>query len=160
MKRQPIFMLSMFAMTLRATSVIAADAPQVDVAERIRGAHKVVVAKAVGVTPEWRTNVHGDRLIVSQIALAVEETLKGTPTSQMWLELEGGTIDGVTLVVSSLPSIRPGDRAVFFLDGTTSGTHVPHLKGLGIMKLDTDGRIRGSDLRLDDVRRLAAVAGR
>lgn len=160
MERRAVLWFKIFAVTLWATSAMASEGRQVDVAERMRGAHKVVVAKAVSVAPEWRTNAHGDRLIVSQVALQVEETLKGTPASLMWLEVEGGTLDGVTLVVSSLPPVKAGDRAVFLLDATASGTHVPHLKGMGILKLDAANHIQGSTLRLDDIRRLAASAGR
>ena len=154
MARRSLFVFQIFAIALcAAASVTAAAGRQIGLAERTRGAHKVVVAKAVRVAPEWRTTVHGDRLIVSQIALQVEETLKGTPANLMWIEMEGGTIDGVTLAVSSLPGMKAGDRAVFFLNETASGTHVPHLKGVGIMKLDSSDRIHGSSLRLEDVRR-------
>ena len=53
----------------------------------------------------------------------------------MSLDLEGGTLDGFTLRVSSLPTLVPGERAVFFLDGGNGGYHA-HLKGQGILKLD------------------------
>jgi len=154
MERRSTLVLQVFALTLStAMSAIAADSRQIDVPTRTRGARKVVVAKAVSVTPAWRTTAHGDRLIVSEVALQVEETLKGTPASLMWLEMEGGTIDGVTLAVSSLTPMKMGERAVFFLDETSSGLHLPHLKGMGIMKLDANDRIQGSSLRLEEVRR-------
>jgi len=154
MERRSTLVLQVFALTLStAMSAIAADSRQIDVPTRTRGARKVVVAKAVSVTPTWRTTAHGDRLIVSEVALQVEETLKGTPASLMWLEMEGGTIDGVTLAVSSLTPMKMGERAVFFLDETSSGLHLPHLKGMGIMKLDANDRIQGSSLRLEEVRR-------
>ena len=41
-----------------------------------------------------------------------------------------------------------------------SGSHKPHLKGMGILKLDSNNHIERSDLRLDDIRRVAASAGR
>jgi hypothetical protein len=154
-ERQSTLVLQVFAFGLcAAMAANAADSRQVDLPTRTRGAHKVVVAKAVSVTPAWRTTEHGDRLIVSQVALQVEETFKGTSASSMWLEVEGGTIDGVTLAVSSLTPIKVGERAVFFLDETSSGVHLPHLKGMGILKLDTSNRIQGSSLNLDEVRRL------
>jgi hypothetical protein len=154
MKRPSTLILQFFAIGLCATvSAIAADSRQVDLPTRTRGASKVVVAKAVSVTPAWRTTEHGDRLIVSDVALQVEETLKGTPASLMWLEVEGGTIDGLTLAVSSQTPMKVGERAVFFLDETSSGLHLPHLKGMGILKLDANDRIQGSSLRLEEVRR-------
>ena len=154
MKRPSTMVLHVFAISLSATvAAIAADSRQVDLPTRTRGARKVVVAKAVSVTPAWRTTEHGDRLIVSDVALQVEETLKGTPASLMWLEVEGGTIDGLTLAVSSQTPMKAGDRAVFFLDETSSGLHLPHLKGMGILKIDANDRIQGSSLRLEEVRR-------
>jgi len=154
MERRSTLVLRFFAVCLTAAvSASAADSRQVDLSARTRGARKVVVAKAVSVTPTWRTTAHGDRLIVSDVALQVEETLKGTPASLVWLEVEGGTIDGVTLAVSSQTPMKVGERAVFFLDETSSGLHLPHLKGMGILKLDADDRIQGSSLRLEEVRR-------
>jgi hypothetical protein len=146
-----------------ATSVLmASGGRQVDIPERARGAQKVVVARAGTVTSGWRTNEFGDQLIVTEVSLDVEETLKGTPATLLWMDLEGGTVDGVTLRVSSLPQLTPGERAVFFLDATPSGSHVPHLKGQGILKLDANNVVRGTSLRLDDVRRQVrdANAGR
>jgi len=154
MKRPSTLVLHVFAISLcAAVSAIAADSRQVDLPARTRGARKVVVAKAVSVTPAWRTTVHGDRLIVSDVALQVEETLKGTPATLIWLEMEGGTIDGLTLAVSSQTPMKAGERAVFFLDETSSGLHLPHLKGMGILKIDANDRIQGSSLRLEEVRR-------
>ena len=153
-RRKSTLVLQVFALSLcAAMSANAADSRQIDLPTRTRGARKIVVAKAVSVTPGWRTTEHGDRLIVSQVALQVEETFKGTPASLVWLEVEGGTIDGVTLEVSSLTPMKAGERAVFFLDETSSGVHLPHLKGMGIMKLDANDRIQGSSLRLEEVRR-------
>jgi len=37
---------------------------------------------------------------------------------------------------------------------------MPHLKGLGILKLETNNQVRGSSLRLDDIRRMAQGAGK
>ncbi len=147
-------------MTLWAMPAFAAGGPNVDVSERIKGAQRVVVAKAVKVTPEWRTNEHGDKLIVSQVALEVEETFKGAPTNSMSVDLEGGTLDGFTLQVSSQPSLRAGERAVFMLDATPSGSHVPHLKGMGVLKLDSNNHNPDTNLGVDDIRRLAAANNR
>ena len=88
------------------------------------------------------------------LELEVEETLKGTPSDVRWLELEGGTLDGVTLHVSDMPSMQSGERAVFFLDGGPTA-HKPHLRGQGVLKLDGQNVVHGSSLRLDEVRRLA-----
>ena len=43
----------------------------------------------------------------------VEETLKGAPAKELAMDLDGGSLDGLTLRVSDLQSLEPGDRAVF-----------------------------------------------
>src|SRR5229473_2030791 len=146
------------ATSVGSVALSGSGGPPVDIPARAKGAGKVVVATATSVTPQWRTNGFGDQLIVSLVGLQVEETLKGASGNFQWLDLEGGTLDGITLHVSSLPQLRPGERAVFFLDETKDGSHVPHLKGLGILKLDPQERVGNSSLHLDDVRRMVRGA--
>ena len=77
------------------------------------------------------------------------------------MEVEGGTIGSLTLRVSDLDTFTPGERAVFFLQHSRRGTVVPHLRGLGLEKLDQTGRVRGSNVPLNQVRReVRAAAGR
>src|SRR5690242_8709225 len=81
--------------------------------ERIEGSQKVVVAHARSVNATWKENEHGDRIIVSHVLLDVEETLKGSAAANaIWMDVEGGTLDGFTLRVSDLPTVEPGERAV------------------------------------------------
>lgn len=129
-------------------------------AERVQGAGVVVVATPVNVSATWRQNALGDRLIVSRFQLQVEETLKGARRNDAVVDLEGGTLDGFTLRVSSLPTLEPGERAVFFLDGQADGSFQPHLRGQGILKLDDQNFVKGSSLSLDEIRRVAAAATR
>jgi hypothetical protein len=147
---------------LAATASVSADSQgrSATVPERINGSSRVVVARAAKVTPGWRVNQYGDRLIVSRVLLQVEETLKGGAAGQVFMDLEGGALDGVTMGVSSLPSLAEGERAVFFLDDPGNGVHQPHLRGQGILKLDDDNTVHGSSLRLDDIRGMARQAGR
>jgi len=124
--------------------------------ERIDGSQKVVVAKARSVNASWRENTYGDRVIVSRVLLDVEETLKGPASSNaIWMELEGGTLDGFTLRVSDLPTVVPGKRAVFFLEQNDNGITTPHLRGQGILTLDDNNFVSGSSLRVDDIRNVA-----
>ena len=124
--------------------------------ERIDGSQKVVVAKARSVNASWRENTYGDRVIVSRVLLDVEETLKGPASSNaIWMELEGGTLDGFTLRVSDLPTVAPGKRAVFFLEQNDNGITTPHLRGQGILTLDDNNFVSGSSLRVDDIRNAA-----
>ena len=126
---------------------------QVPLADRARGAERVVVGHVTSVESAWRTNDYGDRLIVSVVHVAVDETMKGQVQSTMDVDVEGGTIGTVTLRVSDEQVFSPGERAVFFVRRSARGRLVPHLRGQGLLKLDRSNRVPGSSLTLDEIRR-------
>jgi len=130
----------------------ASDGRAVPLEERAQGASQIVVATVASVTPRWAENAFGDRLIISRVSLRVSETLKGVSAPTVAMDLEGGTLDGLTLRVSNLPALGTGRRAVFYLNATPGGVYRPHLAGLGILELDDADFVRGSSLRLDTVR--------
>jgi hypothetical protein len=66
--------------------------------------------------------------------------------------VEGGTVGDLTLTVSDLPSLRSGDRAMFFLDPGGNGRMVPRDRGRGILKVSKAGTVEGSAVTLDEVR--------
>jgi hypothetical protein len=129
-----------------------------DLSFRIRGAERAVVGRVTRVSPYMKKNEHGDILIMSHVQLAVEETLKGSPTSAIPMEIEGGTLNGLTMNVSDMPTLQPGSRAVVMLARGRNGEFVPHQRGAGILELDAQGHVKDSDLWLDDVRLAAAEA--
>ncbi|HEY7059399.1 MAG TPA: hypothetical protein VH458_22850 [Vicinamibacterales bacterium] len=129
----------------------------VPLADRARGAERVVVGRVTAVDAIWRINDFGDRLIVSVVHVAVDETLKGAAQASVDVEVEGGTIGTLTLRVSDEQSFVRGDRAVFFLRRSARGHLVPHLRGEGLLKLDRANRVPGSSLTLDEIRRTVAA---
>jgi hypothetical protein len=143
------------------TRAVGADQVPVPLSERARAAERVVVGRVVSVTPEWQVNEFGDRLIVSVVHVSVSETLKGEAAPIVDLEVEGGTIGTLTLHVSDQVSFAAGERAAFFIRRNRRGKFVPHLRGQGLLKLDTANRVPGSSLTLDRIRReVAAGQGR
>ena len=137
---------------------ISAQGP-VPLAERARGADRVVVGRVGSITPHWQVNEFGDRLIVSVLHVTVTETLKGDATPAVDVEVEGGTLGELTLHVSDQTPIAAGERAAFFLKRNARGAFVPHLRGQGVIKLDGSNRVPGTSLTLDVIRREVA-AGR
>ena len=152
-------LITVFALAICFGGSVAFAAPGTNATlpDRIRGAQLVVVATPTKVDARWQQNAFGDRLIVSRFVVHVEEVLKGNATADVLLDLEGGTLDGFTLRVSSLPTLQPGERAVFFLDSTAGGAYQPHLRGQGILKLDAQGMVTGTSLSLDEIRRVSAT---
>ena len=144
---------------------------KIDTASRALGADYVVTATVKRVVPMAVVNEFGDQLIVSRTTLTVEEVHKGSPAMTLTLDVEGGTLDGITLHVSDLQELQPGDRAVFFIervrpdpgeafdvrqlqDARQSQTeqNIPHQRGLGILKLDDNDMVEGTTLSLSSIR--------
>jgi hypothetical protein len=142
----------LLAMALLAVPALA-QRRDVSAADRARDAEQVVVGNVTSITPAWRTNDFGDRLIVSTVHVAVEETLKGLAQPTVDVEVEGGTIGTLTLRVSDLEEFAPGDRAVFYLARNQRRAFVPHRRGLGLQRLDSRDRARENGAALDDIRR-------
>jgi hypothetical protein len=133
--------------------------PEVDLGMRIRGASRAVVATFVSRDARWVTRPSGDRIIVSRVVARIDEALKGPNTGSLVVEIEGGTVGELSMRVSDMEVPTIGTRAVLLVEPTAEGTWRPHRRGLGVMPLETDGRVRGLGLGLDDVRRAARVAG-
>jgi hypothetical protein len=112
----------------------------------------VVVATVAAVDARFEANEFGDHLIVSNVQLAVEETMKGPAARQLVMDLEGGTVGDITLEVSDLPKLRRGERAVFFLARNRAGRLVPHLRRQSILELDAQQRVAGTGVSLGEVR--------
>lgn len=123
--------------------------------QRAQGADRVLVGTVVDTQAAYRVNAHGDRLIVTRARLKVESHWKGGGASVVDVDIEGGTVEGVTLAVSDLPTLVRGERAIFFLRGRPDGAFEPHLRGQGVLKLDTQNMVRGTRLSLDEARRIA-----
>ncbi len=125
----------------------------IDIPERAEESDKVIVGQVRKITPRWDTNAFGDKLIMSQVEFHVEETIEGTPESTVLMDIEGGTLDGMTMQSSLLPKMEIGERAVLFLDPPQKKkVRRPHLKGLGILKLDREDRVQRSSLSLQQIR--------
>ena len=154
---RPLQVMSSFAVLLAAASQARAQAP-IPLLERARASERVVVGRAASSTPIWQVNEHGDRLIVSVVRVAIEETLKGPAAATLDVEIEGGTIGDLTLHVSDQQPFVPGERAVLYLRRTSRGTFAPQWRGQSLLKVDASNRVQGSSLTIDDIRRELAAA--
>ncbi len=128
---------------------------QADLKARINAAERAVVGRVTRVAPYMKRTEHGDLLIMSHVELAVEETLKGTPSATLPVEMEGGTLNRLTLRVSDMPTLKAGARAVVMVTRGRRGEFVPHRRGASVLELEAGDHIKNSDLWLDDVRQAA-----
>ena len=123
----------------------------VPLAERARGAERVVVGRVASVAPQWQVNEFGDQLIVSLLRVAFSETLKGDQAAAVDVEVEGGTIGQLTLRLrsDSAGCWRPGH----FLPEAECPWRIRAVCGQGLIRLDASNRVPGSSLTLDVIRR-------
>lgn len=128
--------------------------------EGARGAKKIVLATVTDVQSTFDVNDYGDRLIVSNALMHVEETLKGSHDLSVTVTVEGGTVGELTLRVSDMPVIAAGDHVVVFLDDTNRGGHVPHGRGYGVFKLNATNQVEGTSISLDDIKSAVDAATR
>jgi hypothetical protein len=141
-----------------ASAVLAAADRSTEITDRAKGAHAVVVATVSDVRSRFGTNAFGDQLIVSDLLVEVSETWKGSSPMLTTITVEGGQVGDLTLRVSDLPAMRPGDRVAFFLERTSAGALVPHGRGRGMLKLDAADRVAGTELTLSELRKLVEAA--
>lgn len=134
------------------TTTFGASQVSTSLAERTKGAELVVRGHVVGVRAAFKVNEFGDNLIISTVQVAVDEVYKGKPSGQVELEVEGGTVGRLTLKVSDQPELAAGEDCVFFLKRNKGGVLTPHLRGQGVLKLDRNGHVVGTDISGDEVR--------
>ena len=105
--------LAVVAVSLFVPSLVASIGGQPeDLAALAKGADRIVVGKVSEVHSAFGRNRHGDQVILSQVALEITETLKGTAATLLSVEIEGGTVGDLTLRVSDMPELTPGERGV------------------------------------------------
>jgi len=143
--------LALLVLCLVAARATAVDGP-LDLEKRAKGAGRVVVATVTDVAEAFGENEFGDQLILTAVTLRVDETMKGVHEDSVVVTLEGGTVGELTLTVSDMPKMSRGERAVLFLEDTPNGTHVPHGRGAGVLKVDADDRVTGTPVSIEDIR--------
>lgn len=151
---------TILALLLTCAVAPASADPRTDLPAQAKGARKVVVATVTDVQSSFGVNDHGDQLILSRVSVRVDETMKGPHEGTAVVTLEGGTVGDLTLSVSDMPEMAKGERAVLFLDDSPKNGQVPHGRGAGVMKLDENDRVEGTDLTIDDIRAAVKAAQR
>ena len=153
--------IALISVVVAGAALVHADGPkasrQAELKSRMKGAERAFVGRVTRISPYMKRTDRGDVLIVSHVEMAVEETLKGAARGTVPMEIEGGTLDGLTMEVSDMPQMKPNLRVVAILTRNARGETVPHQRGAGVLELEQE-HVKNSDLWLDDVRRAAAEA--
>jgi hypothetical protein len=153
--------LALMSVVVAGAAFVHAGSPraskQLELTSHIKGAERAFIGHVTRVSPYLKKTDRGDVLLMSHVEMAVEEALKGQGSSLVPMEIEGGTLNGLTMEVSDMPQMKQGLRAVVMLKRNTRGEMVPHQRGAGFLELEQD-HVKNSDLWLDDVRLAAAEA--
>lgn len=145
-----------FAVT--AGQATFAQSSRAELQAALKQAKFAIVGTITETRASRRRSGWGDDIIVTTAIVRADETLRGASPSWTPLELEGGTLNGVTMEASDTPLTQRGERAVFLVDQLPDGRFIAHGRRRGILKLRQDDRVADSDLTLNDVRRLALEA--
>ena len=137
-------------------SLIADTTVPANLATRLRGASRTVVGSVARLEPRMVRTPRGDELIVTRTWFRVEEALKGRADTYLAVDVEGGTLGDISMRASDITPFVVGERAVVMVEPTADGGWRPHRRGLGLLRLSPDNRVRDLGVSLADVRRLAA----
>jgi len=140
-----------------ATGAVLADVTvPTDLSTRLRGASRTVVGTVAKLEPRMVRTSRGDELIVTRTWFRVEEALKGRADTYLAVDVEGGTLGDISMRASDITPLVVGERAVVMVEPTAEGGWRPHRRGLGLLRLSPDNRVRDLGVSLADVRRVAA----
>ena len=117
---------------LEATTV-----KQFSLEQMVRGSHRIILGRRVSQETYWnKTRTR----ILTATRFAVSEDLKGESRSTATVVTVGGSMDGMTLVVSGTPSFREHEEVLLFLETGRSGNWI--LMGLsqGMFRITADRR--------------------
>lgn len=96
-----------------------------DVGELTAESNRIVIGDVTEVTSFWNQE---RALIKSRIIVNVDDYLIGEGPGTETLEMDGGTVDDMSLRVSVLPMFEAGDRVLLFMGDTEIGL-VGHFQG-------------------------------
>ncbi len=124
--------------------------------ELVLRAESVVVARVVSTRSAWVDSRSG-RSIVTDVTVAIEQTIKGPEYAQRSYEFLGGTVGDDTLRVEGIPQFEVGDRDVLFVN--EAGRPASPLVGFmyGRFRIMRDPRTGADMVRTHDGRPLAST---
>lgn len=98
------------------------------------------------------------RLIVTKVTLRIEQTIKGSASQTLVVDVLGGTIGDMTLHVSHVPEFRVGDRDVLFLSGALHAVSPLVGSDQGRFRILADNESRQLRVLLPDFEPLSALS--
>jgi hypothetical protein len=98
-----------------AAAQTISDSPSFD--ELVAKAGSIVLTEVLETRSSWR-QLQSKRVVVTEVRLRVEKSIKGSADGVMTITLLGGTVGDVTQHVAGTPRFMVGDSDVLFLSST------------------------------------------
>ncbi len=135
--RLTALLLAAVGVPVLAPGVEATTVKQLSLEQMVRGSHRIMLGRRVSQETYWNKN---RTRIYTATRFAVTEDLKGDSRGAATVVTVGGTIDGMTLVVSGTPRFREHEEVLLFLEAGKSGNWI--LMGLsqGMFRITADRR--------------------
>jgi hypothetical protein len=108
----PLRVLALASVLLAARQTLASTVLPLELGELSARAESIVVGTVADVTPRFNA---ARTLILSDVTVAVEESLAGASVSYLTVTEYGGRVGDLELVVPGLPRFERGDRVVVFV---------------------------------------------
>ncbi len=136
-------------------NLVSADTMPDDAAaldSRIEGSEAVFRGKVESKRSYYLRRSNGSEIIVTRYKLSLDETFKGRPPVDREVVIEGGTVNGITLTVSDMPVLNPGEELIVLGDETPDG-FTPRDRSGGILRIEPGtGKLLGGVLTTNDFR--------
>ena len=130
-------LLAGVSLPVLAPGVEATTVKRLSLEQMVRGSHRIMLGRCVSQETYWnktRTRIY------TATRFAVTEDLKGESRGAATVVTVGGTMDGLTQVVSGTPRFRENEEVLLFLEAGRSSHWI--LMGLsqGMFRIATDRR--------------------
>lgn len=106
----PVFLVVLTTLLAMASALSGTTVWRYDLESLSLQAERILVGRCTASA----TEVAGGRLI-TRVAFAVDEVVKGIETEEVVLRLPGGQANGRRLIVAGMPTFAPGEEVVLFL---------------------------------------------
>lgn len=112
--KRTIFLSFVFIL-IASFSARATTVERLTLGDLVKKSNKIVAGQVNSSRTYWSSN---GKLILTSYTITVRETMKGESSRTLELTTIGGTIGGMTLHVSGMPSFEKGEDAVVFIENS------------------------------------------
>lgn len=128
-------LLTVVGVPVLVSGLEATTVKRLSLEQMVRGAHRIMLGRRVSQETYWnkaRTRIY------TATRFSVTEDLKGESRQTATVVTVGGTVDGLTLMVSGTPQFREHEEVLLFLEAGKSGDWI--LLGLsqGMFRITAD----------------------